>query len=81
MARIRTLPATRWWLSAIFALLLLTLQVQAIKNPIIPGWDPDPTILRVGDEYFIVASSLEYFPVSQYNSRRTLRTGSRSRML
>lgn len=31
-------------------------------NPIIPGGHPDPSICRVGDEYFIVNSSFEYFP-------------------
>ncbi|CZR65746.1 probable xylan 1,4-beta-xylosidase [Phialocephala subalpina] len=36
--------------------------VDAIKNPIISGWNPDPSILRVGKEYFIATSSFEYFP-------------------
>ncbi|KAL2814518.1 glycosyl hydrolase [Aspergillus cavernicola] len=35
---------------------------HAIRNPIIPGWNPDPTILRVADEYFLAASSMEYWP-------------------
>jgi hypothetical protein len=51
---------------------------NAIKNPIISGWvyaqvysnhswtdrrwNPDPSILRVGNEYFIATSSFEYFP-------------------
>jgi beta-xylosidase len=33
-----------------------------IKNPIISGWNPDPSILRVGDEYFLATSSFEYWP-------------------
>lgn len=45
---------------------LLTLQLsrlaEAIKNPIISGWNPDPAILRVEDEYFIATSTFEYFP-------------------
>jgi beta-xylosidase len=36
--------------------------VIAIKNPIISGWNPDPSILRVGNEYYIATSSFEYFP-------------------
>ncbi len=32
------------------------------SNPILPGWNPDPTILRVGDDYFISTSTFEYFP-------------------
>jgi hypothetical protein len=36
--------------------------VTAIKNPIISGWNPDPSILRVGNTYYIATSSFEYFP-------------------
>lgn len=32
------------------------------KNPVIPGFHPDPSICRVGDDYFLVTSSFEYFP-------------------
>lgn len=32
------------------------------KNPIIPGMHPDPSICRVGDDYYLVTSSFEYFP-------------------
>lgn len=31
-------------------------------NPIIPGGHPDPSICRVGDDYYIVNSTFEYFP-------------------
>ncbi len=31
-------------------------------NPILAGGYPDPSICRVGDEYYIVNSSFEYFP-------------------
>ncbi|KAH6694989.1 glycosyl hydrolase [Leptodontidium sp. MPI-SDFR-AT-0119] len=41
---------------------LLVAAVEAIKNPIISGWNPDPSILRVGNEYYISTSSFEYFP-------------------
>jgi xylan 1,4-beta-xylosidase len=33
-----------------------------IQNPILPGFHPDPSICRVGDEYYIVNSSFEWFP-------------------
>ncbi|KAL3475177.1 glycosyl hydrolase [Aspergillus californicus] len=33
-----------------------------IKNPIISGWNPDPSILRVGNEYYLATSSFEYWP-------------------
>ena len=31
-------------------------------NPVIPGFHPDPSICRVGDEYFLAASSFAYMP-------------------
>lgn len=31
-------------------------------NPIIPGFHPDPSICRVGDDYYLANSSFEYFP-------------------
>lgn len=31
-------------------------------NPVIPGCYPDPSICRVKDHYYLVASSFEYFP-------------------
>lgn len=39
-------------------------------NPIIPGFHPDPSICRVGEDYFLVTSSFEYFPgVPLFHSR------------
>ncbi len=31
-------------------------------NPILPGCYPDPSICRVGDDYYLIASTFEYFP-------------------
>ena len=33
-----------------------------IKNPILPGFYPDPSICRVGGDYYLVNSSFSYFP-------------------
>jgi len=33
-----------------------------ITNPILPGFHPDPSICRVGEDYYLVCSSFEYFP-------------------
>ena len=33
-----------------------------IKNPIIPGCYPDPSICRVGDDYYLACSSFEMYP-------------------
>lgn len=33
-----------------------------LKNPIIPGFYPDPSICRVGDDFYIACSSFELYP-------------------
>ncbi len=39
-------------------------------NPIIPGFYPDPSICRVGDDFYLATSSFEYFPgVPIFHSR------------
>lgn len=41
-----------------------------IHNPILPGFNPDPSILRVGQDYYIATSTFEWFPgVQIYHSR------------
>jgi len=32
------------------------------KNPILTGMNPDPSICRVGDDFYLVTSTFEYFP-------------------
>ncbi|MFD1430864.1 glycoside hydrolase family 43 protein [Lacticaseibacillus mingshuiensis] len=32
------------------------------KNPVIPGFHPDPSVVRVGDHYYLVTSSFNFFP-------------------
>ena len=32
------------------------------RNPVIPGFHPDPSVCRVGDEYVLATSSFTYFP-------------------
>jgi alpha-N-arabinofuranosidase len=36
--------------------------VVSYHNPIVPGFHPDPSICRVGDEFFLVTSSFALFP-------------------
>ncbi|GHO76824.1 hypothetical protein KSD_45950 [Ktedonobacter sp. SOSP1-85] len=39
-------------------------------NPVLPGFHPDPSVCRVGQEYYLVTSSFEYFPgVPIFHSR------------
>ena len=33
-----------------------------IKNPILRGFHPDPSIIRVGDDYYIATSTFEWWP-------------------
>ncbi|MBB2947047.1 xylan 1,4-beta-xylosidase [Actinoplanes lutulentus] len=35
---------------------------RMIQNPVLPGFHPDPSILRVGSEYFIATSTFEWYP-------------------
>ena len=40
------------------------------RNPVIPGFHPDPSFCRVEEDYYLVTSSFEYFPgVPVYHSR------------
>lgn len=43
-----------------------------IRNPVIPGFNPDPSILRVGDDYYIATSTFEWFPGVQIHHSRDL---------
>lgn len=33
-----------------------------LRNPILPGFYPDPSICRVGDDFYMITSSFELFP-------------------
>ena len=33
-----------------------------IQNPILKGFHPDPSIMRVGDDYYIAVSTFDWFP-------------------
>ncbi|MBN2174226.1 MAG: glycoside hydrolase family 43 protein, partial [Bacteroidales bacterium] len=51
----------------IFALVLILTTWNVIgqrtyKNPVIPGFHPDPSICKSGDNFYLVTSSFEYFP-------------------
>ncbi len=39
-------------------------------NPVLPGFHPDPSVCRVGNDYYMAVSSFEYFPgVPLFHSR------------
>lgn len=43
-----------------------------IKNPILKGFNPDPSICRVGGDYYIATSTFEWFPGVQIHHSRDL---------
>lgn len=53
----------RSFLMSFFLICITPLVAQStFTNPIIPGGYPDPSICRVGEDFYIVNSSFEYFP-------------------
>ena len=44
-----------------------------ITNPILPGFNPDPSIVRVGDDYYIATSTFEWYPGVQIHHSRDLK--------
>ncbi len=43
-----------------------------IFNPVLPGFNPDPSICRVGDDYYIATSTFEWYPGVQIHHSRDL---------
>jgi xylan 1,4-beta-xylosidase len=43
-----------------------------IRNPILPGFNPDPSIVRVGADYYVATSTFEWFPGVQIHHSRDL---------
>lgn len=45
---------------------------EPIVNPILPGFNPDPSICRVGDDYYIATSTFEWYPGVQIHHSKDL---------
>ncbi|MEL6677150.1 MAG: glycoside hydrolase family 43 protein [Pseudomonadota bacterium] len=43
-----------------------------IRNPILPGFNPDPSICRVGNDYYIATSTFEWYPGVQIHQSSDL---------
>jgi xylan 1,4-beta-xylosidase len=43
-----------------------------IRNPILRGFNPDPSVVRVGDDYYVATSTFEWFPGVQIHHSRDL---------
>ncbi|WP_275783166.1 glycoside hydrolase family 43 protein [Pararhizobium gei] len=46
--------------------------MTTIRNPILPGFNPDPSICRVGGDYYIATSTFEWYPGVQIHHSRDL---------
>ena len=46
------------------------MMTRTFQNPILPGFMPDPSICRAGEDYYLITSTFEYFPgVPLFHSR------------
>ena len=45
---------------------------RLIHNPVLRGFHPDPSMLRVGDDYYIATSTFEWFPGVRIHHSRDL---------
>lgn len=46
--------------------------MKIIRNPILRGFNPDPSFVRVGDDYYILNSTFEWFPGVQIHHSKDL---------
>ncbi len=49
-------------LTAVMLVVVVMASAQTFRNPVIPGYHPDPSVCRVGDDFYLVNSSFQYFP-------------------
>ena len=45
---------------------------MTVENPILKGFNPDPSIIRVDDDYYIATSTFEWFPGIQIHHSKDL---------
>ena len=46
--------------------------MELIKNPILRGFNPDPSIIKVGSDFYIATSTFEWFPGVQIHHSKDL---------
>ncbi|UGU17675.1 glycoside hydrolase family 43 protein [Sinomicrobium kalidii] len=51
-----------WLACLLFLQVSLLIGQTTYKNPVIPGFHPDPSICKAGDSFYLVTSTFEYFP-------------------
>ena len=49
---------------SIISMLLLSFgaSAQGYKNPVLPGFHADPSVCRMGNDFYLVNSTFQYFP-------------------
>ena len=47
--------------------------MNLIKNPILKGFNPDPSILKVGEDFYIATSTFEWYPGVQIHHSKDLK--------
>ncbi|ACG78872.1 xylan 1,4-beta-xylosidase [Phenylobacterium zucineum HLK1] len=45
---------------------------MSVRNPVLRGFNPDPSIVRVGEDYYLATSTFEWFPGVQIHHSRDL---------
>jgi len=46
--------------------------MSTFRNPVLRGFNPDPSIVRVGEDYFVATSTFEWYPGVQIHRSRDL---------
>ena len=53
----------KWQAIAAFLLFVsVAVSGQGYSNPVLSGFYPDPSVCRVGDDFYLVNSTFQYFP-------------------
>ena len=48
-------------------------QNTIVQNPILPGFNPDPSVVAVGDDFYIATSTFEWYPGVQIHHSKDLK--------
>lgn len=70
MIRFMNMRFSGLMLKLVCAFSFCSAQAYGYDNPVIRGFHPDPSVCAVGDDYYLVNSSFQYFPgVPIFHSR------------
>lgn len=60
------------WLLIVAAVMGFPAAGQTYRNPVIPGFYPDPSLVRENEDYYLVNSTFQYFPAIIISRSRDL---------